>query len=122
MRKTVIFTVILTVIFDMEGCTAHSEPGKKATESSSANAVIDTTKAEELTEKTETITVEKGTFAEETTQSFATKIGTEKVSEEPIFSQTTTANTEPKQDTHTQTEPPKSVNVNEKLSHATMNF
>ena len=27
---------------------------------------------------------------------------------EPIFSQTTTANTEPKQDTHTQTEPPKS--------------
>lgn len=108
MRKTVIFTVILTVIFDMEGCTAHSEPGKKATESSSANAVIDTTKAEELTEKTETITVDKGTFAEETTQSFATKIGTEKVSEEPIFSQTTTANTEPKQDTHTQTEPPKS--------------
>ena len=27
---------------------------------------------------------------------------------EPIFSQTTTVNTEPKQDTHTQTEPPKS--------------
>ena len=108
MRKTAIFAMILTVIFDMEGCTAHSEPGKKATESSSANAVIDTTQAEELTEKTETITVEKGTFAEEITQSFATKIGTEKVSEEPIFSQTTTANTEPKQDTHTQTEPPKS--------------
>ena len=64
--------------------------------------------AEELTEKTETETVDKSTFAEETTQSFATKIGTEKVSEEPIFSQTTTANTEPKQDTHTQTEPPKS--------------
>lgn len=108
MRKTVIFAMILTVIFDTEGCTAHSVPGKKATESSSANAVIDTTQAEELTEKTETITVEKGTFAEETTQSFANKIGTEKVSEEPIFSQTTTANTEPKQDTHAQTEPPKS--------------
>ena len=30
------------------------------------------------------------------------------MSKEPIFSQTTTANTEPKQDTHTQTEPPKS--------------
>ena len=29
------------------------------------------------------------------------------MSKEPIFSQTTTANTEPKQDTHTQTEPPK---------------
>ena len=108
MREIVVFTMILTVIFDMEGCTAHSEPGKKATESSSANAVIDTTQAEELTEKTETITVEKGTFAEETTQSSATKISTEKLSEEPIFSQTTTANNEPKQDTHTQTEPPKS--------------
>lgn len=108
MRKTVIFAMILTVIFDMEGCTAHSEPGKKATESSSANAVIDTTQAEELTEKTETITVEKGTFAEETTQSSATKISTEKLSEDPIFSQTTTVSTEPKQDTHTRTEPPKS--------------
>ena len=108
MRKIVIFTMILTVIFDMESCTAHSEPGKKATKSSSANAVIDTTQAEELTEKTETITVEKGTFAEETTQSFATKIGTEKVSEEPIYSQTTTANNEPKQDIHTQKEMPKS--------------
>ena len=30
------------------------------------------------------------------------------MSKEPIFSQTTTVNTEPKQDTHTQTEPPKS--------------
>ena len=108
MRKTVIFTMILTVIFAMVGCTAHSEPDKKAVESSSSNAVFDIAQAEELTEKTETITVEKGTFAEETTQSFANKIGTEKVSEEPIFSQTTTANTEPKQDTHTQTEPPKS--------------
>ena len=108
MRKIVIFTMILTVIFAMAGCTAHSEPGKNAVVSSSSNAVFDIAQAEELTEKTETITVEKGTFAEETTQSFANKIGTEKVSEEPIFSQTTTANTEPKQDTHTQTEPPKS--------------
>ena len=108
MRKTVIFTMILTVIFAMVGCTAHSEPAQKAVESSSSNDVCDIAQAEELTEKTETITVEKGTFAEETTQSFATKIGTEKVSEEPIYSQTTTANNEPKQDIHTQKEMPKS--------------
>lgn len=108
MRKIVIITMILTFIFGMAGCTAHREPDKKAIESSLTNAIIDTTQAEELTEKTETITVEKGTFAEETTQSFATKIGTEKVSEEPIYSQTTTANNEPKQDIHTQKEMPKS--------------
>ena len=108
MRKIVIFTMILTVIFAMAGCTAHSEPDKKATESSSANAVIDTTQVEDLSEKTEDETVEKSTFAEETTQPPATKIDTEKVSKEPIFSQTTTANTEPNQDAHTPTEPPKS--------------
>ena len=107
MRKIVIFTMILTVIFAIAGCTAHSEPDKKAAESSSSNAVIDITQAEELTEKTETETIEKSTFAEETTQSSATKIGTEKVSKEPIFSQTTTANTEPKKDIYTQTEPTK---------------
>lgn len=108
MRKIVVFTMILTVIFAMAGCTANRESVKKATESSSANAVIDTMQAEDLSEKTEDETVDKSTFAEEITQSPATKIGTEKVSEEPIFSQNTTANTEPKQDTHTQTEPPKS--------------
>ena len=108
MRKTVIFTMILTLIFAMVGCNANSEPDKKAVESSSANAIVDITQAEDLFEKTEDETVEKSTFAEEKTQSPATKIDTEKVSEEPIFSQTTTANTEPKQDTHTQTEPPKS--------------
>lgn len=108
MRKIVIFTMILTVIFAMVGCTAHSEPDKKATESSSANAVIDTRQAEELTEKTENETVDKSTFAEETTQSSATKISTEKLSEEPIFSLTTTANNEPKQDAHTQKEIPNS--------------
>ncbi len=108
MRKIVIFTMILTVIFAMVGCTAHSELDKKATESSSANAVIDTRQAEELTEKTETETVGKSTFAKETTQPPAAKTDTEKASKEPIFSLTTTANTEPKQDTHTQTEPPKS--------------
>lgn len=107
MRKTVIFAMILTVIFDMAGCTAHNEPDKTAAESSSTNAVIDTTQEEELTEKTKNETVDKSTFAEGTTQSFATKIGTEKVSEEPFFSQTTTANTEPEQDIHTQKEPPK---------------
>ena len=108
MRKIVILTMILTVIFAMTGCTAHNEPDKKAVESSSANAVIYTRRAEELTEKAENETVDKSTFAEETTQSSATKIGTEKVLNEPIFSQTTTVSTEPKQDTHTQTEPPKS--------------
>lgn len=108
MRIIIIFAMILTFIFAMVGCNANSEPDKKAVESSSANAVIDTTQAEELTEKTETETVDKSTFAEETTQSSATKISTEKLSEKPIFSQTTTANTEPKQDAHTPTEPPKS--------------
>ena len=108
MRKIVIITIILTFIFGMAGCNVHSEPGKKAVESSSVNAIVDITQSEELTEKTESEAVEKSTFAEETTQLFATKIGTEKVPNETIFSQTTTANTEPKQDTHTQTEPPKS--------------
>ena len=107
MRKTVIFTMILTLIFSTVGCTVHSEPDKKATESSSANAVIDTRRAEELTEKAENETVDKSTFAEEKSQSSATKIGTEKVLNEPIFSQTTTVSTEPKQDTHTQKEMPK---------------
>ena len=41
-------------------------------------------------------------------QTTTAETGTEKVPNETIFSQTTTANTEPKQDTHTQTEPPKS--------------
>ena len=99
--------MILTVIFAMAGCTAHSEPDKKAVESSSANAIVDITQAEELIEKTENGTVDKSTFAEETTQLPAAETSTEKVSKEPIFSQTTTANTEPKQDIHAQTEPPK---------------
>ena len=108
MRKIVVFTMILTLIFAMVGCNANSEPDKKAVEISSANAIVDITQAEDLFEKTEDETVEKSTFAEEKTQSPATKIDTEKVLNEPIFSQTTTVNTEPKQDTHTQTEPPKS--------------
>ena len=106
MRIIIIFAMILTFIFAMVGCNANSEPDKKAVESSSANAIVDITQAEDLFEKTEDETVEKSTFAEEKTQSPATKIDTEKVSEEPIFSQTTTANTEPKQDTHTQKEMP----------------
>ena len=108
MRKIVIITMILTFIFGMAGCTAHSEPDKKAIENLSTYAVIDTMQAEGLTEKTENETVDKSTFAEEKSQSSATKIGTEKVLNEPIFSQTTTVNTEPKQDTHTQKEMPKS--------------
>lgn len=108
MRKIVILTMIVTLIFGMAGCTAHSEPDKKAFESSSTNVIIDTTQSEELTEKTESETVEKRTFTVETAQPPAAETGTEKVSKEPIFSQTTTANTEPKQDIHTQKEMPKS--------------
>lgn len=108
MRRIIIFAMILTFIFAMVGCTAHNEPGKNAVVSSSSNAVFDVTQAEDLSEKTEDETVEKSTFAEETTQPTTTKTDTEKVSKEPIFSETTTVNTEPKQDTHTQTEPPKS--------------
>ena len=100
--------MILTFIFTLVGCTAHNEPDKKAVESSSTNAVIDTTQVEKLSEKAEGRTVEKSTFLEETTHSPAAETSTEKVSKEPIFSQTTTANTEPKQDIHTQKEMPKS--------------
>lgn len=108
MRKIVVFTMILTFIFAMAGCTAHSEPDEKAAKSLSSNAVIEITQAEKLPEKTENEAVEKSTFAEKTTQPPATETSTEKVSKEPIFSQTTTANTEPKQDIHTQKEMPKS--------------
>ena len=48
MRKIVIFTMILTLIFSTVGCTVHSEPDKKAAESSSTNAIIDTTKLRQL--------------------------------------------------------------------------
>lgn len=108
MRKTMIFTMILTVIFAMAGCTVHSEPGKKAVESSLSNAVFDIAQAEELTEKTINETVDKSTFAEETTPIPAAETSTEKESKEPIFSQDTTANTKPKQDIHTQKEMPNS--------------
>ena len=106
MRKVVIFTVVLTLIFAMAGCTAHNETDKKAVESSSTNAVIDTTQVEKLSEKAEGRTVEKSTFAEETTRSTIAETGTEKVSKETIFSQTTTAKNETKQDTLTQKELP----------------
>ena len=59
MRKIVIFAMILTFIFTLVGCTAHNEPDKKAVESSSTNAVIDTTQVEKLSEKAEGRTVEK---------------------------------------------------------------
>ena len=108
MRKIVIFTMILTLVFAMAGCTDHSEPDKKAIVSSATNAVIDTTQSEELTEKTESETVEKSTFTVETAQPPDAETSTEKVSKEPIFSQTTTANNEPKQDTYTQKEIPNS--------------
>lgn len=108
MRKIVIFAMILTLVFGIASCTAHSEADKKAVVSSSSNAVFNVTQVEDLSEKTEDETVEKSTFSEETTQPPATETSTEKVSKEPIFSQTTTANTEPKQDIHTQKEMPKS--------------
>ena len=100
--------MILTVIFATAGCTAHRQPYKNMAESSSSNAVIDTTQAEKLSEKTENETVEKSTFSEETTQPPAAETGTEKVSKEPSFSFNTTANTEPKQDTQRQKEMSKS--------------
>ena len=100
--------MILTFIFGMAGCTAHSEPGKNAVVSSSSNAVFDIAQAEELTEKTITETVEKRAFTEEPTLTTTAETGTEKVPNEPIYSQTTTANNEPKQDIHTQKEMPKS--------------
>lgn len=96
--------MILTLIFAMIGCTAHSEPDEKTAESSSSNAVIDTTLSEKLPEKTENEAVEKSTFSEETTQPPDAETSTDKVLKEPIFSQTTTANNEPKQYTHTQKE------------------
>lgn len=105
MRKVVIFTMILTLIFATAGCTDHSEPDKKTDESSSTNAIIDTTQMENLSEKTENETVEKSTFAEETTEPTIVETGTEKVSKEPTFSQTTTANNEPKQDTQRKKRP-----------------
>ncbi len=100
--------MILTLIFGTVGCTVHSELDKKAVESSSTNAIIDTTQVEKLPEKTENETVEKSTFTEETTHSTIAETGTEKVSKEPIFSQATAANNEPKQDTQMQKETPKS--------------
>lgn len=108
MRKIVIFAMILTFIFTLVGCTAHNEPDKKAVESSSTNAVIDTTQVEKLSEKAEGRTVEKSTFLEETTHSPDAETGTEKVSKEPFFSQATAANNEPKQDIQMQKETPKS--------------
>lgn len=108
MRKIVIFAMILTFIFTLVGCTAHNEPDKKAVESSSTNAIIGTTQSEELTEKAENETVEKSTFAKETTQPPAAETGAEKASEEPIFSQTTIENNKPKQDTQRKKETPES--------------
>ena len=108
MRKVVIFTMILMLAFAIAGCNDHSEPDKKAVESSSTNAIIDTTQSEELTEKTESETVEKSTFTVETAQPPAAETGAEKVSIEPIFYQITTAYTEPKQDTQRKKEMPKS--------------
>ena len=76
MRRIVIFAMILTLFFATAGCTAHSEPDKNAVVSSSSNAVFDIAQAEELTKKTITETVEKSTFAEETTPIPAAETGT----------------------------------------------
>ena len=85
MRKIVIFTMILTLIFTMVGCTDHSEPDKKLAESSSSNALIDTKQAEKLSEKTRNEAVEKSTFAEEAAHPTDAETSTEKVSKELIF-------------------------------------
>ena len=85
MRKIVIFAMILTFIFTLVGCTAHNEPDKKAVESSSTNAVIDTTQVEKLSEKAEGRTVEKSTFLEETTHSPAAETGTEMCQKSRFF-------------------------------------
>jgi hypothetical protein len=107
MRKIVIFTMILTFIFAMAGCTAQNEPDKKAIESSSANVIIDITQAEELTEKTGNETVEKSTFAEETTQPPTAKTDTEKMSKEAIITSATTDKSKSEEYTHFQNEVPK---------------
>ena len=120
MRIIIIFAMILTFIFAMVGCNANSEPDKKAVESSSANAIVDITQAEDLFEKTEDETVEKSTFAEETTRSTIAETGTEKVSKETIFSQTTTAINEPKQDTYTQKGIPNSENSEPEITTNTV--
>ena len=120
MRKIVIFTMILTLVFAMAGCTDHSELDKKAIVSSATNAVIDTTQAEKLPEKTENETVGKNTFAEEKTQPPDAETDIEKVSKETIFSQTTIVNNEPKQDTHTQEEMPKNEKSESKITTNTV--
>lgn len=107
MRKSVIFARILTLIFATVGCTAHNKPGKNAVVSSSSNAVFDVTQAKDLSEKTENKTVDNSIFEKETTQPTIAKTDTEKVSKKSIFSQTTTVNTEPKQENHTQKKCPK---------------
>ena len=94
MRRIVIFAMILTLIFATAGCTAHSEPDKKAAESLSRDFVIDTTQTEKLSEKTQNEAVEKSTFAEETTQLPAAETSTEKVSKEPIITSITTDKSE----------------------------
>ena len=94
MRRIVIFTMILTLIFSMTGCAAHSEPDKKAAESSSSNAVIDITQAEKMSEKTENGTIEENIFLEETTQPPTAKIYEEKMSKEPIITSATTDKSE----------------------------
>ena len=108
MRRIVIFAMILTLIFVMAGCTLHNEPDTEAAEKTSANTINEITTAEKSSKKTENETVEKSKFIAETKQPPIAKTDTERVSKEPNFSQTTTAKNETKQDTHTQTEPPKS--------------
>ena len=100
--------MILTLIFVMAGCTLHNEPDTEAAEKTSANTINEITTAEKSSKKTEDETVEKSKFIAETKQPPIAKTDTEKVSKEPIYSQTTTANNEPKQDIHTQKEMPKS--------------
>ena len=107
MRKIVVFTMILTVIFAVAGCTLHNEPDTEAAEKKSANTINEITTAEKLSKKTENETVEKSTFIVETTQQTNTKIYTEKVSKEPIITSATTDKSESEEYTKFQNKPPK---------------
>ena len=82
---------------------AWHRSGKKT----SANIIYEIITAEKLSKKTENEIIEKSTFAQEITQPTTAEIDTEKVSKDPVFSETTTANNKPKHDTHTQKEKPK---------------
>ena len=106
MRKIVIFTMILTLIFAMASCTLHNEPDTEVSEKTSANTINEITTAEESLEKAENETVEESICAEDTTQPHTTEIDTKKVSKEPITASKRTIKDERKEEFLPQNEPP----------------